>query len=153
VLRDLSFDTAPIIAQSSYRHLPPNVVKQGLAHFKGATMPRPILAEANLHAAIRPQVLGYHADIITEVQAALAAHKIVIVGMRWNDAVWQARKLLKKAGQEFHYIEYGSYTSGWRKRLALKMWTGWPTFPMVFVNGTLVGGGSDLKALMKSGPI
>jgi glutaredoxin-related protein len=31
------------------------------------------------------------------------------------------------------------------------MWTGWPTFPMVFVNGTLVGGASELRRLIDSG--
>ena len=36
-------------------------------------------------------------------------------------------------------------------RNALKMWTGWPTFPMVFVNGVLVGGAADLQRLIRSG--
>ena len=32
----------------------------------------------------------------------------------------------------YRYLpEYGSYFGGWRRRLALKMWTGWPTVPMV----------------------
>jgi glutaredoxin-related protein len=30
------------------------------------------------------------------------------------------------------------------------MWTGWPTFPMVFVRGVLVGGASDLIKLIES---
>lgn len=33
------------------------------------------------------------------------------------------------------------------------MWTGWPTFPMVFVKGTLVGGASDLEALIAGGEL
>ena len=33
------------------------------------------------------------------------------------------------------------------------MWTGWPTFPMVFVKGTLVGGADDLTALAESGEL
>jgi monothiol glutaredoxin len=33
----------------------------------------------------------------------------------------------------------------------LKMWTGWPSFPMVFVKGTLVGGYDDLRALIDNG--
>ena len=41
----------------------------------------------------------------------------------------------------------------WRPRGALKMWTGWPTFPMVFVKGTLVGGYDDLKKLIDSGEL
>jgi glutaredoxin-related protein len=28
------------------------------------------------------------------------------------------------------------------------MWTGWPTFPMVFVDHKLVGGSENLRALL-----
>jgi len=30
----------------------------------------------------------------------------------------------------------------------LKIWTGWPTFPMIFVDQQLIGGNSDLKKLL-----
>jgi glutaredoxin-related protein len=33
------------------------------------------------------------------------------------------------------------------------MWTGWPTFPMVFVKGMLVGGADDLVKLIDSGEL
>lgn len=33
------------------------------------------------------------------------------------------------------------------------MWTGWQTFPMVFVKGVLVGGASELDKLVKSGEL
>jgi glutaredoxin-related protein len=33
------------------------------------------------------------------------------------------------------------------------MWTGWQTFPMVFVKGVLVGGSSDLARLIASGEL
>jgi glutaredoxin-related protein len=33
------------------------------------------------------------------------------------------------------------------------MWTGWPTFPMVFVKGVLVGGADDVRRLIASGEI
>ena len=33
------------------------------------------------------------------------------------------------------------------------MWTGWPTFPMVFVKGSLVGGADDLAKLISSGEL
>jgi len=41
--------------------------------------------------------------------------------------------------------------SKWRPRSALKMWTGWGTFPMIFVNGTLIGGAQELQALVERG--
>ena len=46
---------------------------------------------------------------------------------------------------------YGSYFSKWHERLPLKLWTGWPTFPMIFVKGSLIGGFADLKRLIDSG--
>ncbi|MCX7893300.1 MAG: glutaredoxin, partial [Burkholderiales bacterium] len=73
--------------------------------------------------------------------------------MRMNPFPKKARKLLAEAGQSCHYIEWGSYFSDWRKRNVLKMWTGWPTFPMVFVKGVLVGGASDLERLVASGEL
>lgn len=38
-------------------------------------------------------------------------------------------------------------------RNGLKMWTGWPAFPMVFVKGALVGGADDLARLHASGEL
>jgi glutaredoxin-related protein len=57
------------------------------------------------------------------------------------------------AGISVHYIEHGGYLSEWRRRNALKMWTGWPTFPMVFVKGTLIGGSDDLAKLIAGGEL
>ena len=50
-------------------------------------------------------------------------------------------------------LEYGSYAEEWRRRNALKMWTGWSTFPIVFVKGTLIGGFSDMRALIDAGEL
>jgi monothiol glutaredoxin len=33
------------------------------------------------------------------------------------------------------------------------MWSGWPTFPMVFVKGSLVGGAEELGKLIQSGEL
>lgn len=67
--------------------------------------------------------------------------------------VRKAREALAKAGVSFEYLEYASYLAEWRRRNALKMWTGWPTFPMVFVRGTLIGGNDDLAKLISSGEL
>ena len=114
-------------------------------------MPRALLEESNIHPAIRDKVAGHQSAIVKEVQAAIAAHAVVIVGMQGNPFPRKSRKLLDAAAVPYHYLEYGSYLNTWRPRNALKMWTGWPTFPMVFVKGTLVGGYNDLKALVDSG--
>ena len=116
-------------------------------------MPRPILSESQIHPAVREKIASYRSDIVKEVQAAVAANEIVVVGMRMNPFPRKARKLLDAAGLAYQYLEYGSYLDGYRRRLPLKMWTGWPTFPMVFVKGVLVGGAEDLARLIEKGEL
>jgi monothiol glutaredoxin len=102
---------------------------------------------------VRERIAKHHAGIVAEVQQAIAAHPVVVVGMAMNPFPRKARRLLDGAGISHHYLAYGSYLSQWRPRNALKMWTGWPTFPMVFVNGVLIGGANDLEALITSGEL
>ncbi|WP_418317854.1 glutaredoxin domain-containing protein [Piscinibacter sakaiensis] len=116
-------------------------------------MPRQILDETRQHPAIRDKIANLHADIVHNVQAAAASHPILVVGMAGNPFCRKARKQLDAAGQTYQYLSYGSYLGQWRARNALKMWTGWPTFPMVFVKGTLIGGSNDLGRLIASGEL
>ena len=116
-------------------------------------MPRPILDESRIHPAVRERVATHHRDVVDEVEAALRAHAVVVVGMKANPFPRKARRLLQDAGIAHHYLEYGGYLDKWRRSNALKMWAGWPTFPMVFVRGMLVGGYDDLKALHDSGEL
>lgn len=116
-------------------------------------MPRPILDEQQIHPAVRDQVARHHRAIVDQVRAAIGQHPVVVVGMRQNPFPRQARRLLDQAGVAYHYLEFGSYFSRWRERNAIKMWCGWPTLPMVFVRGTLIGGARDLKALLATGEL
>ena len=116
-------------------------------------MPRNVLDDAHTHPAIRGTIAANHADLVREVQAAVAANDVVVVGMKQNPAPKQARKALDAAGIPYEYLEYGSYFGPWRRRNALKMWTGWPTFPMVFVKGVFVGGAADLDKLIARGEL
>ena len=115
-------------------------------------MIRPVLAESAIHPAIRQRIAELHLPVIEQVQQAIAQHAVV-VGLSGNPFVGKARKALAAAGVAHEYIEFGSYFSQWRLRNALKMWTGWPTFPMVFVRGTLVGGADDLRRLIDNGEL
>lgn len=102
-------------------------------------------------AAAKAAQTGFHAGIVAEVAAAVEANGIVVVGMAVNPAVKKACTLLKDGGHEFTFLTYGGYTSMWKERLAIKMWSGWPTYPQVFAKGKLFGGASDLEAAMKDG--
>ncbi|MDI1271160.1 MAG: glutaredoxin [Polaromonas sp.] len=116
-------------------------------------MPRAILEESRIHPAIQGKIARHEQAIVQEVQAAVATHAVVVVGMAMNPFPRKARRALDAAGVAYHYLEYGNYLNTWRKRNALKMWTGWPSFPMIFVRGTLIGGASDLDKLIASGEL
>ena len=116
-------------------------------------MTRPLLDESAIHPAIRQRIAEYHLLVIQQVQTAIAQHTVVVVGLSGNPFVGKARKALTAAGVAHDYLEFGSYFSQWRLRNALKMWTGWPTFPMVFVKGMLIGGADDLQRLIDSGEL
>lgn len=116
-------------------------------------MSRPLLDDSRIHPAVRAQVGDPRRSLVDEVEAAVAANPVVVVGMRLNPYPRKARALLEQAGIAHAYLEYGGYLSDWRRRNTLKMWSGWSTFPMVFVRGTLVGGYEDLKRLHDSGEL
>ena len=116
-------------------------------------MPRPILNESAIHPTIQQQVASLHSKVLDEVRAAVDRNPVLVLGMARNPFVARARKALDKAGVAHGYLGYGGYLSAWRTRNAIKMWTGWPTFPMVFVRGVLVGGADDLQRLIDSGEL
>jgi monothiol glutaredoxin len=116
-------------------------------------MPRPILEEAAIHPAIQQNIANLHRETLAEVQSAVAQHAVVVVGMARNPFVARARKALNKAAVPHEYLGYGGYFSQWRRRNALKMYSGWPTFPMVFVRGVLLGGADELQRLIDSGEL
>jgi monothiol glutaredoxin len=114
---------------------------------------RPNLPESKLHPKVVEKIASFHGDVVKEVEAAIAKDRVVVVGMAQNPHVKNVRRALKNAGVDFTYLEYGSYFSKWKERLAIKMWSGWPTFPQVFVNGTLIGGEDLTVAALSEGAL
>jgi len=96
---------------------------------------------------------GFHAEIVRDVERAVGEAPVVVIGMAQNPHVKNVRKALDRAGIQFKYVEYGSYLSKWRERLAIKLWSGWPTFPQVFVRGVLFGGEDLTIAALDDGTL
>ena len=111
-------------------------------------MSRPLLPVQALAPEAAKALSAFHPEVVRAVSDAVSKDKVVVVGMAQNPFVKKARVALQKAGVEFTYLEYGSYLSQWKQRLAIKLWSGWPTFPQVYVKGTLIGGANDtIKAI------
>ena len=69
----------------------------------------------------REKMRAFHADVIGEIQDAMKKHDVVVVGMAQNPHVKNVRRALEDANIAFYYLEYGSYFSQWRTRLAIKL--------------------------------
>lgn len=106
---------------------------------------REILESNKVNAEALRKMQAYHQDVLSEVKAAVGNNKIVVVGMKHNPFVGKARKILDQKNMPYKYLEYGSYWSQWKPRLSIKLWSGWPTFPQVFIDGILIGGANDLQ--------
>jgi glutaredoxin-related protein len=114
---------------------------------------RPLHDSARIAAPALEKMRANNADTIREIEDAIAAHDVVVVGMAQNPHVKNVRKALDEAGVKFQYLEYGSYFSEWKKRLAIKLWSGWPTFPQVYVKGELIGGEDLTKEAITRGDL
>ena len=93
------------------------------------------------------------AHTVEQVRAAVERDPVVVVGMAQNPVVKRARAGLTAAGIPFTYLSFGSYLSAWKERLAIKLWSGWPTFPQVFVGGVLIGGNQEMAAMIEDGSL
>ena len=114
---------------------------------------RQILEPSRIAPAAATKLESLHPETINEIREAVERNTVVVVGMAQNPHVKNVRKALDAAGVEFQYLEYGSYFSEWRRRLAIKIWSGWPTFPQVFVSGVLIGGEDLTKAALADGSL
>ena len=95
----------------------------------------------------------FYPQIVASVRQAIASEMIVVVGMAGNPFVKKARIALHSANFEFRYLEFGGYFRQWKQRLAIKLWSGWPTFPQVFVDGKLIGGFEQLHRKIENGSL
>jgi glutaredoxin-related protein len=116
-------------------------------------MDQPRLAADKVGPTALNVVANFHRSLVDTVAATVAKDPVVLVGMSQNPVVKKARKILDGEGIKYTYLEYGSYFSQWKERLAIKLWAGFPTFPMVFINGSLVGGASEIEKLKADGKL
>lgn len=117
------------------------------------TTPRPLLPEDKRTPAVAEAMTGFHRDIVEQVRTAVEKDPVVVVGMAQNPFVKRVRRALEQAQIPFTYLEYGNYFGMWKQRLAIKMWSGWPTFPQVFVRGVLIGGFDDTRKALEDGSL
>lgn len=114
---------------------------------------REVLSNEDLYPEARTAISGFHPDVLSTIRSGLLNNAVMVIGMARNPFCKKARLLLTREQIEHYYWDCGGYFSEWKKRLAIKMWSGWPTFPQVFVKGKLVGGFSELEKAQQNGDL
>ncbi|RHY04592.1 hypothetical protein DYB25_008242, partial [Aphanomyces astaci] len=90
------------------------------------------------------------------VKNAIAQHAVVVFSKTTCPYCVMAKEVLKSTGATFHVVELnrmGDEPTGDDVQNACFQLTGQRTVPNVFVSGTSIGGGSDTKALHRSGKL
>jgi glutaredoxin-related protein len=116
-------------------------------------VPHAAAGKIPLHESAAKKAESFHSDVVETVARLVAENDVVVVGMGWNPHVSRARKALDAAGIPYAYHEIGNYAGQWKPRLAVKIWSGWPTFPQVFVKQALLGGADEVQKALKSGEL
>ena len=114
---------------------------------------RPLLDQNRVSSTALAAMQHFQVAAVRDVARATERHRVVVVGMSQNPFVRKARRALWRAQIDHEYLEYGSYLSQWRPRLAIKLWSGWPTFPQIFFEGQLIGGHAELVTALSEGRI
>lgn len=100
-----------------------------------------------------PAAIAFVENAIAE-----ASEPLVMFALEWCEFCWSIRRLLKATEIPFHSIDLDSVEFRTKHdsdaiRLALKMKTGAPTIPQIFVGGEHIGGCSETLSAFASGEL
>ena len=114
---------------------------------------RPLHPSTQVSPAALAAMDAFHKDTVRQVADAVSRDAVVVGGVGRSPFGKGAPKEVALAGGAFPLPAVGGYLSEWKPRLALKMWSGWPTFPMVFVRGKLIGGCDETVKQLADGSL
>lgn len=112
---------------------------------------RRLLPDSRVMPSAERFAATYQSEFLDQVIEAVERDAVVVVGMSGNPACKTAREHFSSRGIEFTYLATGGYLSRWRARLMVKLWSGWPLYPQVFVHGVLIGGAARTGKAFDSG--
>lgn len=83
---------------------------------------------------------------------------VTMFALEWCEFCWSVRKVLKAYGIQYQSVDLDSVSyqggnEGAKLRVALRNKTDWNTFPQLFINGTFIGGCTDLFDGLKDGTL
>jgi cysteine synthase A len=132
----------------------PGVAPVAMPVAAAVAMPAPARVAAPLGATVAPSSADPHA--VAYVADLIDDNSVVMFSLEWCEFCWAVRKLLARMGITFKSVDIDSAALqtddlGTRIRAVLKARTGSPTIPQIWINGTHVGGATDLFGAIRDG--
>ena len=99
------------------------------------------------------EIALFQQPFVEELQCMINNFEIVVVGVQLNSKSRQVSTLLQASEHDFKELYLRPWLMDRRKKLAVMLWSGWPTFPQVFIRGMLIGGEQELRRAIQNGEL
>ena len=99
------------------------------------------------------EIALFQQSFVEELQCMINNFDIVVIGVQLDPKNRQVSSLLhgSKHNVKEHYLR--PWLMDKRKKLAVRLWSGWPTFPQIFIRGMLIGGEQELQRAIQNGEL
>lgn len=94
-----------------------------------------------------------YTDLLTNLSIKIETDTIVVLDMSNGTYMEKIQSIFRMKGLEIDLQEFGTPFTKKNEREAIKAWSGWQTFPQIFVNGYLIGGYIELKKSFDDGSL
>jgi glutaredoxin-related protein len=84
-------------------------------------------------------------DLLTSISVSVEKNTCVVITIENGPYTRQILEILKENGIEVQLIEIGTPFTKIKEREMVKIWSGWDSFPQIYLNGFLLGGYEELK--------
>ena len=76
---------------------------------------------------------------------------IVVIGVKFSPKNIYVNSLLQNTDHNVKELYLRPWMLDKDKKLAVMLWSGWPTFPQIFIRGMLIGGEQELRRAIRNG--
>lgn len=94
-----------------------------------------------------------YTELLTNLANQIETDTVVVIDISNGAYIEKIDSIFRMKGLEISYVEVGTPFTKIQERDAIKAWSGWHTFPQIFVNGYLIGGHEELRKAFDDGTL
>ena len=99
------------------------------------------------------EIALFQQSFVEELQCMINNFDIVVIGVQLSSRNRQVSSLLQATNHTVKELYLRPWMMDKHKKLAVMLWSGWPTFPQIFIRGMLIGGEQELRRTIQNGEL